>query len=73
MRRRVRPAIADPVLDLRSLHATVTQLKEAIEIMQGQRGINAADMVVRYQDLIDLGMIQPDQVPTAERSLRKST
>jgi hypothetical protein len=63
MRRSVRPAIADPTQDPRSLQNTVSQLKEAVEIMQGQRGVSAGDAVVRWQDLIDLGIIQPDQVP----------
>lgn len=58
-----RPAIADPTTDPRSLQTSVSQLKEAVEILQGQRGKDNLDMVVRWKDLVALGLISPGQVP----------
>jgi hypothetical protein len=45
-----------------ALQATAIQLKEAVEIMQGQRaGMENAS--VRWQDLVNLGLITPGQIP----------
>lgn len=37
-------------------------LKEAVEILARQRG-RVLDSAVTFQDLIDMGVITPDQVP----------
>lgn len=58
----IRPAIPEPTMDIGSLLATVQALKEAVEILQGQRaGMPMAS--VRWQDLVELGTITSDEVP----------
>lgn len=57
------PSIAVPTLDVRSLHTTVEQIKEAVEVMHGQRGVDRLQEVVRWRDLVDLGLIAANQVP----------
>lgn len=61
--RPVTPAIAQPTTDLMSLRNVCEQLKEAVEVLQGQRGIDNLDMVVRWRDLVQLGLIQAEDVP----------
>lgn len=61
--RPVTPAIAQPTTDLMSLRNVCEQLKEAVEVLQGQRGIDNLDMVVRWRDLVQLGLITEADVP----------
>jgi hypothetical protein len=61
--RPVTPAIAQPFTDLTSLRNVCEQLKEAVEVLQGQRGKDSLDMVVRWRDLVQLGLIQETDVP----------
>jgi hypothetical protein len=56
------PAISEPTTEPESLRQAALQLKEGVEILSGQRGtkLNAA---VTWQDLVNLGLILPSQVP----------
>lgn len=56
------PGIPEPTTTPESLRDTLLAAKQAIEIHTGQRGskLNAA---VSWQDLINLGLITPSQVP----------
>lgn len=56
------PGIPEPSKDPEALRLTTQSLKEGVEILSGQRGTkhNAA---VTWQDLVDLGIILPSQVP----------
>lgn len=61
-RNRRQVGISHPDADVASLHATVVQLKEAVEMLQGQRG-SAYDCAVTWGDLLVLGLIKEDQIP----------
>jgi len=56
------PGIPEPAPSVQSLQQTSAALKEATEILLRQRGspLNAA---VTWQDLLDLGLIAPKDVP----------
>lgn len=56
------PAIPSPQADPISLRASADALKETVEMLTLQRGskLNGA---VTWQDLIDLGLALPTQVP----------
>lgn len=56
------PAIPDPNTQPESLRQAVQALKEAVEILSAQRG-SKANAAVTWQDLVDLGVILPTQVP----------
>lgn len=56
------PAIPDSSIDPEALRRTDLVLKETLEIMAGVRG-NRAHSVVTWQDLLDLGLIIPEQMP----------
>lgn len=58
----IRPAIPEPTQDLGSLLAAVKALKEAVEILQGQRA-GMALAAVRWQDLVDMELILPAEIP----------
>lgn len=57
------PPIPKPAAEVRALALHGDAVKETLEIMSGQRG-NRFDAVVTWQDLVDLGLILPTQVPT---------
>ena len=57
------PAIPHPELDLASMYAALQATVEAVEMLQGQRG-SAYDCAVTWGDLVQLGLITEDQVPT---------
>lgn len=57
------PSIPEPSIDPEALRRSDLALKETIEIMTGVRG-NRFDAVVTWQDLVDLGIVVPAQVPT---------
>lgn len=59
----IQQSIPEPVAEIRSLHATVLATKEIVETLTGQRG-RALDAAVTWGDLVEAGLIQPDQVPT---------
>lgn len=56
-------AIQDPTAEPESLLASVTALKENMEILTRQRR-PVALAAVTWQDLVDLELITPDQVPS---------
>lgn len=47
---------------LDSLQATAGPTKELVEVLAGQRG-SPSDAAVTWGDLIELGLIKPEQVP----------
>lgn len=57
------PSIAEPLAEINSVRDTAAQLKETAEILIGQRGTRSL-AAVTWQDLLALGLIKPDQVPT---------
>jgi hypothetical protein len=57
-----RVSIPEPQQDLGSLQAAVVAMKESVEVLAGQRG-NPRDAAVTWQDLIDLGLIIPSEIP----------
>jgi len=56
------PAIPDPQPNLASLHNTVLALKEAVELLTGQRG-NRAVSVVTYRQMVVWGKITAQDIP----------
>jgi hypothetical protein len=56
------PSIPDPIATPESLRQSVTQLKEAVEILTRQRKPITAGAVT-WQDLLDLELITLEQVP----------
>jgi len=56
------PSIPDPTSDPVSLRSTALALKEITEILTQQRGDRTISAVT-WQDLVDLGLILPSQVP----------
>lgn len=61
--RRTQTAVPQPLASLHSLQQTAVALKELVEVMAGQRG-QPTTTVVTWGDLVELGLIQADQVPT---------
>ena len=57
------PPIPTPNTDPEALRRADLALKETIEIMTGQRG-NPGDAMVTWQDLVNLGLIVPTQIPS---------
>lgn len=60
--KRVRQTIPQPGNDLASLRATVVAMKELVEVLSGQRG-PANDVAFTWEDAVELGLVQKDQVP----------
>jgi hypothetical protein len=56
------PSIPKPSADLIALSRAGDAMKETIEILTLQRG-NKENGAVTWQDLVDLGLIVPTQVP----------
>lgn len=56
------PTIPEPSATVESLHATVRALKEAVELLAGQRG-DARDIAVTWGDLMDQNLVTKEQVP----------
>jgi hypothetical protein len=56
------PSIPEPSLEPEALRRSDLALKETLEIMTGVRG-NRLNSVITWQDLIDLGLALPTQVP----------
>lgn len=58
------PAIPEPSHAIGDLYQAVLALKQAVEILTKQRGpARKADAAVTWQDLVDLGLIDADQIP----------
>lgn len=60
LRRQV--TIPEPYQDVGALYRTAVTTKELVEGLAGQRG-GTRDVAVTWGDLIDLGLIKPDQAP----------
>lgn len=56
------PAIPESSTDPNSLRRSDDAMKEVLEILIGTRG-NRSLSVVTWQDLVDLGIIVPTQIP----------
>lgn len=61
-KRRERPTIPEPYAELASLRASVIALKEAVEILSGQRG-SPVDAAVTWQDLLNMDAINKADIP----------
>jgi hypothetical protein len=57
------PSIPNPTADVTALRSSGIAMKETLEILTQQRG-NPLMSAVTWQDLVDLGLILPTQVPT---------
>lgn len=56
------PPIPDPAADTVALRSTALALKETAEMLTRQRGDRSLSAVT-WQDLVELGLILPSQVP----------
>lgn len=56
------PSIPEPQPEVSVLAECVRSLKQIAEVLTRQRGKPAQSTVV-WQDLVDLGLITPDQIP----------
>ena len=56
-------AIPDPLADVHSLREALLAAKETIEVLTRQRKPIAA-AAVTWQDLVDLGFLRVDRIPT---------
>jgi len=57
------PSVPAPTVDIASLRESCAALKEVVEILTQQRG-STLNSAVTWQDLVNLGLITPAQVPT---------
>lgn len=62
-RRRDQVTIPEPYEDVASLRATAMANKELTEMLAGQRG-QPLDAAVTWGDLLRMGLIKQEQVPT---------
>lgn len=60
--RRTQVTIPEPYPDAASLRATALATKELVESLAGQRG-GSYDVAVTWGNLIDLGIVKPEQMP----------
>jgi|KBSMisStandDraft_5_1062788.scaffolds.fasta_scaffold231670_3 hypothetical protein len=60
--KRVQATIPVPYENIASLTRTAIATKELVEALAGQTGA-PADIAVTWQDLLNLGLIKPEQVP----------
>ncbi len=60
--KRQQATIPTPQPDLRALVATTSATKELVESLAGQRG-GVYDVAVTWGNLLDLGIVKPEQVP----------
>jgi len=61
---RIYPAIPEPAATVASLRETAMATKEVVEILAQQRGIRQIlNSAVTWQDLLDLELVSPEQVP----------
>jgi hypothetical protein len=61
------PGIPDPSTDPTALRSTAMAMKETIEVLTAQRG-NRANAAVTWQDLVDLRLITPAQIPPTPKN-----
>ena len=62
-KRKDQQTIPEPYTDLETLRATCMALKEAVEVLMGQRG-RPNDVAITWQDLLDLQLIKVADIPT---------
>lgn len=55
-------SIPEPQKNINSMFETILALKQQVEILSGQKGPRAA-RAPSYQELVDMGLIQSDQIP----------
>lgn len=58
---KVHPGIPDP--STANVQESVRAIKQIVEVLIKQRG-SKANAAVTFQDLVDLGLITPSQIPT---------
>lgn len=58
------PGIPDPAPTMEGIFPVVTALKETVEVVTGQRRRVKTDAAVTWGDLVRLGIIRQDQVPS---------
>jgi len=59
------PAIPDPGNTPEGVREAVKAMKQSVETLTRQRGLGRkVDAAVTWQDLVDLGLIDPTEVPT---------
>ena len=56
------PAISDPIPDPENLRKVVMEIKEVIEVLQGDREPRT-NSAVSWQHLIDLGLATEEDIP----------
>jgi hypothetical protein len=61
-KRRTQVTIPEPYENAHSLRVALLACKELIEMLAGQRG-EVADHAVTWSDLVETGLIKPEQVP----------
>jgi len=57
------PGIPDPSRSVDGIFETVTTMKQAVETLAGQRRGSRGESAVTWNDLVDLGLITPLQIP----------
>lgn len=62
-KRKTQMTIEEPYENISSLRQTALSSKELIEVLAGQRG-SVLDAAVTWGDLVDLGIIKPEQLPS---------
>lgn len=62
MAKKSKATVPEPTETFDGLRASVMGLKEIAEVLDGQRG-NMLDAAVTWQDLVDLGIVSPVNVP----------
>jgi hypothetical protein len=61
-KRRSQVTIPEPYENVSSVYHAVTAMKELVEALAGQRG-GPQDVAITWGDLLELGLIKPEQVP----------
>ena len=56
-------AIPVPYETPHSLRITAMAMKERLEVLSGARGKTLREAAVTWDDLVELGLIKPEQVP----------
>lgn len=57
-------SIPTPEANVESLHDAVSALKQTVEVLGRQHGKNVGSAAVTWDDLVSLGLITSDRVPS---------
>lgn len=57
------PGIPEPSRSAEGMFETVITMKQAVETLAGQRQGSRGESAVTWNDLVDLGLISPLQIP----------